>query len=420
MKAILPETNEKEAKQAKVSIDSIYNLLLRGASFSELAKKFSDPKESAMKGGELDWFGTGEIVSDFSEAAFAISDTGRYTEPVHTLYGWHIIKLLGKKTPGTFEESRSFLESKINQSYLNSISTKSFVEKLKKEYNFQINHEAYNWFVSHTDTLIIQGLKTYDRSSMPEGNIYSFANQNFTTKEFSNYIEKRGSMIVTRDSSVFINQLIATRASDHLISYENSILEKKYPEFRYLINEFHDGMLLFEISGKKVWNRISNDSTGLHNYYEEHKNDWLSKRVIDAKLYTLRSDDGEKLLSAAFKKYSNKPDFDNTLLNKFNKNTDTILFIKEKKWFRGDDPEIDNIEWTIGTHALRKNGFPAMILIKTVSEPSPLNFEDVKGEAMTGYQEFLESEWIEQLNKKYSVKIDNLVLEQVRKKLKNE
>ncbi len=103
-----------------------------GASFSELAKKYSDHKESASKGGELNWFGTGEIISDFSEAAFAIKDTGKYTKPVRTLYGWHIIKLLDKKTPGTFEETSSFLESKINQSYLNSLSKKSFVEKLKE------------------------------------------------------------------------------------------------------------------------------------------------------------------------------------------------------------------------------------------------------------------------------------------------
>jgi peptidyl-prolyl cis-trans isomerase SurA len=420
MKAVPPETDEKEAKQAKARIDSIYILLKNGASFSELAKNYSDHKESAIKGGEMEWFGTGEIINDFSEAAFSISDTGKYTAPIHTLYGWHIIKLLDKKTPGTFEESRSFLESKINQSYLNSISKKSFVEKLKKEYNFQINQEAYNWFVTHTDTLIIQGLKTYNHSELPEGKIYSFANQYFTTKEFSNYIEKRGSMVVTKDSSVFINQLIETRVSDHFISYENSVLEKKYPEFRYLINEFHDGMLLFEISGKKVWNRISNDSSGLQSYYEEHKNNWLSRKGIDGKIYTLKTDDGEKQLSAAFKKYSKKPDFDNILLKKFNKQNDTIMFIIEKKWFKGDDPEIDNLDWIKGKHSFHKEGFPSVILIKNVSEPSPLKYADVQGEVMAGYQEFLENEWIGQLNKKYNVKIDNLVLEQVRKKLKNE
>ena len=296
MKAVPPGTDDKEAKKAEDEINNIYNMLQEGASFTELAKKYSDHKESAVKGGELDWFGTGEIISDFSEAAFAIADTGKYTKPVHTLYGWHIIKLLDKKTPGTFEESSSFLESKINQSYLNSISKKSFVEKLKKEYNFQINQDAYNWFVAHTDTLIIQGLKKYDRTTIPKGNLYSFANQDITTNDFANYIEKRGSMVVTKDSSVFINRLIETRASDHLISYENSVLEKKYPEFRYLMNEFHDGMLLFEISGKNVWNRVSNDSSGLHQYYEEHKNNWLSRRGIEAKIYTLKSPDGRTII----------------------------------------------------------------------------------------------------------------------------
>jgi peptidyl-prolyl cis-trans isomerase SurA len=420
MKAAPPGTDEKAAKKAEDDINNIYNMLHEGASFGELAKKYSDHKESAVKGGELEWFGTGEITSDFSEAAFAISDTGQYTKPVHTPYGWHIIKLLAKKTPGTFEESRTFLESKINRSYLNSISKKSFIGKLKKEYNFKINQDAYNWFVGHTDTLVIQGLKKYDRTSIPESNLYSFSDQYVTANEFANYVEKRGSMVVTKDSTVFINQLIDARVSDHLISYENSVLEKKYPEFRYLMNEFHDGMLLFKISGKNVWNRVSNDSSGLRGYYEEHKNNWLSRRGIEAKIYMIKYSDGGQLLSEAFKKYSQKPDLDDILLKKFNKKNDTVLFIKEGIWFKGDDPEIDKTEWMSGSHSFTSEGFPSVILIKRVIEPSPLKFDDVQGEVMTGYQEYLESEWIRQLNKKYSVKIDNLVLDEVKKKLKNE
>jgi len=420
MKAVPPGTDEKQSRQTEEEINNIYKMLEGGASFSELAKKYSDHKESAAKGGELDWFGTGEVISDFSEAAFSIADTGKYTKPVHTLYGWHIIKLLDKKVPGTFDESKSFLESKINQSYLNSISKKTFIEKLKKEYNFQINQDAFNWFVGNTDTLVIQGLKKYDRTTMPEINLYSFANQAITTKEFANYIEKRGSMVNTKDSSEFIIRSIETRASDHLIIYENSILEKKYPEFRYLMNEFHDGMLLFDISGKKVWNKVSNDSLGLRQYYEEHKNNWLSRRGIEAKIYTLKSPGGEQLLASAFKKYSKKSDLDNRLLKKFNKKNDSLLIIIEGKWFKGDDPEIDKIEWIPGSHAFNRAGYPSIILINKVMEPLPFKFDDVKGEAMTGYQEYMESEWIKQLNKKYSVKIDNLVFEEVKKKLKNE
>ena len=268
MKASPPGTSEKDAKQAEESINTIYKELGEGASFSELAAKYSDHKESASQGGKLNWFGTGEIIPDFSEAAFSLTDTGKYTKPVRTLYGWHIIKLLDRKAPGTFEETRSYLESKINQSYLNSLSKKSFVEKLKKEYKFKINQPAYDWFAKNTDTLIIRGLAKYDKSRMPSGTLYSFANQYFTTKDFATYIERRGSMIVTDDPVLFINQSIETRISDQIIKYENSILEKKYPDFRYLMNEFHDGILLFEISGKKVWNKVQEDSVGLKQYYE--------------------------------------------------------------------------------------------------------------------------------------------------------
>jgi len=420
MKASPPGTVEKEAKQAEDEINNIYKKLQEGTSFSELAKKYSDHKESAVKGGELNWFGAGEIISDFSEAAFALRDTGKYTKPVRTIYGWHIIKLLDKKAPGTFEESKSYLESKINQSYLNSISKKSFVEKLKKEYKFKINQDNYTWFVENTDTLIIQGLKKYDRTNMPEGNIYSFANQRFTTKEFAIYIEKRGSMVVTNDSVIFINRSIETRASDQLINYENSVLEKKYPEFRYLMNEFHDGILLFDISGRKVWNKVNEDTLGLLRYYENHKNNYLTHRAIEAKIITLRSVKGEKLLSSAYRKYKRKPDTDNLLKEKFNKKNDTLLVIREGTWFRGDDSEIDNIQWVTGSQSFKKDGFPSIINIKRIIEPVPLKFVDVQGEMITGYQEDLENEWIRQLKEKYPVKIDGLILEEVKKNLNNE
>jgi peptidyl-prolyl cis-trans isomerase SurA len=420
MKAAPPGTDEKVTKKAEEDINSIYKQLQDGASFSVLAKKYSDHKESAAKGGELNWFGTGEIISDFSEAAFSLRDTGTFTKPVRTIYGWHIIKLLEKKAPGTFEESRSYLESKINQSYLNSISKKSFIEKLKKEYKFKINNDSYNWFVLNTDTNIIQGLKKYDRSVLPAGILYSYANKSVTNNDFATNIEKRGSMIVTKDSSVFINRSIETSVSDQLLSYENSVLEKKYPEFRYLMNEFHDGILLFEISGKKIWNRVSDDSAGLRRFYEDHKNEYLSKRGCEAKIYTLKSTGSEKELSSAYNKYSKKSDTDNLISKKFNKRGDTLLVVQEGKWFTGDKPEIDKLIWTTGSQPFTSDGFPSIINIKKIIEPSPLGFKEVQGEMMTKYQEFLENEWVEQLKEKYSVKIDYTVLEEVKQKLKNE
>ncbi|MDQ1332335.1 MAG: peptidyl-prolyl cis-trans isomerase SurA, partial [Bacteroidota bacterium] len=420
MKASPPGTDEKEAKEIEESINSIYNELQAGGSFYELAKKYSDHKESAAAGGKLDWFGTGEIIPALSEAAFSITDTGKYSKPVRTVYAWHIIKLLDKKNPGSYEETKSYLESKLNQSYLNSLSRKSFVEKLKNDYKFRINQSAYNWFVNNTDTLIIQGKTKYNKSSIPSGYLYSFADQHLTTKEFASYIEKRGSMIVTDDPAYFISRSIDASMSDQIIKYENSLLENKYPDFRYLMNEFHDGILLFEISGKKVWNMVQEDSAGLRDFYENHKQDYLSKKGIEAKIYTLRSDRGEKKLSSYYRKYSQKPGTDKLLIKKFNRQNDSLLIITEGKWFVGDNPEMDRIEWTKGSHTSKINNYPSLVVINEVINAEPLPFEDVKGEMMNGYQDYLENEWVKQLKERYSVKIDQQVLAEVKKSLINE
>ncbi|MGD0341706.1 MAG: peptidylprolyl isomerase [Bacteroidales bacterium] len=420
MKASPPGTSDKDAKEAEESINAIYKELQAGASFSSLAAKYSDHKESASNGGKLSWFGTGEIIPDFSEAAFAISDTGKYTKPIRTVYGWHIIKLLARKAPGSFEETRSYLESKINQSYLNSLSKKSFIDKLKKEYNFTVNQEALDWFVKNTDTLIISGSSKYDKNNLPAGNIYSFADQHLLVKEFAVFIEKRGPIIITKDPAYFINQTIDASVSDRIVKYENSILEKKYPDFRYLMNEFHDGILLFEISGRRVWNRVQQDSTGLKSYYEDHKQNYLTKKCLEGKIYLLHDQKEKKSLYSAYRKYSRKNGTDQLLLARFNNRKDSLLTITEGRWFKGDNRAIDSIQWVTGPQYIEMKGFPAVVEISRIIDPEPIPLKDIQGEIMTAYQDYLENEWIKQLKEEYTVKIEDLVYEKVKKSLKNE
>jgi peptidyl-prolyl cis-trans isomerase SurA len=420
MKAAPPGSDEQIVQKAEREINNIYSKLQNGESFRKLASDFSDHKESAANGGELNWFGTGEIVSDFSEAAFAIKDTGEYTKPVRSVYGFHIIKLIDRKAPGSFEESKSYLESKLNQSNLISLGKKSFIDKLKKEYNFRINPTVHAWFVNNTDTLIIQGITQYDRSKIPSGNIYSFAGQHLSARDFADYLEKRGYMVNTKNPVYYIDASVESIMSDDILKYENSVLEKKYPDFRYLMNEFHDGILLFDISSKKVWNKVQEDSAGLHDYYNKNKVNFLSKKNIEAKMYTLKEQGRAKSLASAYKKYSRKSGTDIKLKNKFNVKGDTLLSINEGKWFVGDDKEIDAIKWTPGVHSLTKNGYPSLLVIKNVNEPEPLPFNEVQAEIISGYQDWLTEEWIKQLKKKYTVEIDNMVFNEVKKRLGNE
>jgi len=324
MKSFPPGSDKPAEEKAYNGIIEIYEKLCKGGSFSDLAIEYSDDVESAQNGGEMNWFGAGEIISEFTEAAFALKDTGSFSEPVRTPYGFHIIKLLAKRPHGTYEETKPWLESKLNPSYLNAAGKKSFVSRLKKEYGFRVNTAAYTWFVRNTDSLIIMGIEDYNNKKKPKGFIYSFAGYKKPVSEFASYLEKHGSVAKAGNPARYVGDCLEEISSDDLIAYENSLLETKYPDFRYLMNEFHDGILLFNISSEKIWNKAQEDSAGLMNYYELNKNNYL------------------------------------------------------------------------------------------------LPFTEVQGELIGDYQEWLTAEWIRQLKGKYSVTIENEVLEEVKQRLENE
>jgi peptidyl-prolyl cis-trans isomerase SurA len=186
------------------------------------------------------------------------------------------------------------------------------------------------------------------------------------------------------------------------------------------MNEFHDGILLFDISGKKVWNKASNDSTGLKKYYEDNRNKFLTKEGMTAKIYTLKKSDGMKSLAKIFKEYSGYPDADKRMLKKFNIRNDTLLTIKEVTWYKGDNKTIDNLSRSKMQQETLIDGFPAIVVINKIIESVPRPFNEVQGEMIAGYQEYLEENWIRQLKGKYTVKIDKEVLEEIKKNLNNE
>jgi peptidyl-prolyl cis-trans isomerase SurA len=177
---------------------------------------------------------------------------------------------------------------------------------------------------------------------------------------------------------------------------------------------------LFDISGKRVWNRSQDDSSGLKKYYEDNKTKYLTKGSVAGKFYILNIKDGMKSLRSAYAKYSGKADCDMKLLAKFVSKGDTLLKIKTWTWYKGDDKMVDSVKWEAGVHEVISGGMPALFVISVVNAPLPLPFSDVQSEMIAGYQEFLEKSWIAQLKEKYPVKIDKIVFEEIRKKLANE
>jgi len=417
MKAAPQGSDEKTIKQAETEINEIYSRLKNGESFGKLAAELSDHRESAKKGGEMNWFGTGEIIADFAEPAFAIKDTGDYTKPVRTAYGFHIIKLLERKPQIPWDEMKPLFEARLNQSDIDAQGKRSFIARLKKEYSFRINQEIHDWFVQNTDSLIITGKNRFDTKKLPDGNIFTYADRYLTARDFASFLEKRPVPYNTKNPGYYIDSSIDAASSEEIMRYENSILENKYPDFRYLMAEFHDGILLFDISSDKIWNRIQDDTTGLLNYYKSNKDKFLSPVSIEGRLFTLNDKSGEKKLASAFRKYGRLPDCDEKMKKKFNTAKDTLLKISDRKWPAGIDPEIDSLTWTKGIHHFIRDGFPSILKIEKVNDPVPLPFAEVQAEVISGYQDWLTEKWVKQLKEKYNVKVDSTVYEEVRKEL---
>lgn len=249
-------------KGAEIRINDIYKELNGGKSFDTLAITLSDDRNSARNGGELPWFGAGEMVPEFEEAAFAINHNGAITKPIKTNYGWHIIRLLDKKPVPTFESVQNDLKDKVLQSDRMAVVEKSFVSKLKKKNKWAVNSDNLARLIV-ADTLAI----SFDKPVV----LLTIENKTYTSADFAKYLAPYGKLAMKEQLKPFIEAKFNDFVDQSMIDYENQNLEAKNPEFSLTVREYFDGLLLFEIMEREVWAKASKDSVGLENYFASKK-----------------------------------------------------------------------------------------------------------------------------------------------------
>jgi peptidyl-prolyl cis-trans isomerase SurA len=398
MKAFPPNVDENGMKRLKSEMDSIYQLLRKGAKFDELAKKLSDDKRSAENGGVLSWFSPGQMVNDFSAPAFALKFNGDYTQPVATQYGYHIIKRLDRRTVKSIEDARSEIEYRIKSDPERSNYSKTvFIQKLKSEYKFKINEK------------VVADLKSnkYPIASSPGQTewLIEIDGKQHTVSEFIGYVEKE-----FPDTRSFNESLFAITFNswieNTLTAYEDSRLETKYPEFRYLLQEYHDGILLFNISDQKIWSKAANDSIGLEKFYEQNKGKYLwgerFKGLIVHCSDQKSRDDVDKYFSVGMEKQE--------ILDRVNSNGEKVT-MEEGAWEKNTNPIVDYFIW----NGVKPEGFNELLEFvrgdKIGPEPKMLN--EAKGLYLSDYQNYLEQKWIKSLREKSKIKVDKKLLKTI-------
>ena len=253
---------DKTAKGEEI-INTVYNRLEKDEQFKMLARKYSDDTGSKSKGGKLRRFGSGVMVQPFDEVAFSLTKEGEYSKPFRTRFGWHIVQLIKKHPVKSFEEMKKELTSKIRSSDRLQLSEKAVVNRLKKEYKIKEFNNAKSIF----NNLKLRSIPS-DSLQLP---ILKINEKSYTQADFVNYIKRRN------NKPVF--DLFNDFKSQEILEYYKSNLEKTEPDFAHILQEYEDGLLLFELMQQKIWDKASKDTLGLKNFYKKNLTKYNNKEL---------------------------------------------------------------------------------------------------------------------------------------------
>ncbi len=398
-------SNEQLAK-AKAKVDSIYRIVLQNEDFSELAQKHSQDPGTARNGGELPWFGSGRMVPEFETAAFALNKPGDISQPVQSQFGWHIIKLLDKKTIGTLNEMLPEIKTKLARDERGRIGKEVFIEKLKEKYGFSLDSAALNTFYGLVDSTVYQGNWELPKNYKSK-KLFTFANNEYTIGDLASKLESQNRIQTGIPLIVIANGAYNSYVEDIAIRFEEKQLLENNEDFFYLLKEYHDGILLFEIMDKQVWTKAANDTEGIENFYNEHIDKYSWDKRIHAKLYRIADEKtAKKAHKLATSRRGNRYS-DEKFLSKFNKGADTLISI-EPFAVPANSPKVANhTNWEKAISPIQKSdeSFTFTRIVKTVlNEPKPL--EQVRGQVIADYQEQIEDEWLAKLKEKHPVTVN--------------
>jgi peptidyl-prolyl cis-trans isomerase SurA len=405
--------DDSTKQKAKAKIDEIYSKLKNGEKFEDMAQQYSDDKGSAKSGGVLPWFGTGRMVPEFENAAFALKNDGDYTVPVKTSYGWHIIKRLERKDIQTFEDKKSDLKASVAKDSRSELSKTTMINRIKKEYNFKEMPKNKDEVISTLDTSVVNGNWKVVNPEKLTKPVFTIANEVTTQKDFADYIASHQSKRMNTTPQAVGYNLYESFANDKLLSYEESKLDEKYPEFKSLMREYRDGILLFDLTDRKVWSKAVKDSTGLEDFYQKKKANYKWSERVNAVVYTCGNKD---VATKVRKMLKDKNMTTSKITDEINKDSQLNLTIKDGKFSKGDNESVDTVKWVKGLSPdIEKNGQIVFVDIKEILPSEPKTLEESKGLVTSDYQNYLEKSWIEQLRKKYPYKVNEEVLNTVGK-----
>lgn len=392
----------------KKKIDEISSKILKGDDFAQLASQFSDDRSSGKNGGQLPWFGTGKMVPEFEKVAFELKNDNDVSEPFRTPYGWHIVKRLERKGVQSFDEVKSELKSKISKDSRSQLSSDAVIARVKNENGFTEDFKALNEFILKVDTSFISGRWKSDAAKGMVKPLFVLGKEASTQFDFAEFLAQNQSR-QTKDNNVeaLVRKSYDYFKNEKIKAYEDVRLEQKYPEFRMLMQEYRDGIMLFEITDENVWSKALKDTVGLEDFHKQNLGKYMWSDRVEAVVYKSKDIKTAKATRKLVAKRAKKGTTIDAIRTKVNESSQLNLQTEVGTFSKGDNETIDGINWVAGISAdkLNADGSVTFVDVTKVLEPSPKTLQEARGLITADYQTYLEQNWIKELKQKYPVEV---------------
>jgi peptidyl-prolyl cis-trans isomerase SurA len=417
VKHIMITKPKDSSAAAKTRIDEIYKKIQQGEEFEALAKQFSDDKNSASSGGLLKPFSSGDLsVPEFEDAAFNLTNKGDISKPIQTNFGWHIIKLEKKAKLKDFERLKPELERKVKRDTRSQLIEEALIERLKEKYNIVKHEERLDYFVSIMTDAFRKRTWNLPESFKGDPVFMTIGKQSFTNADFGKFLESyQNRTLKNKSFQTIVEEAYNAFLKTKIKAVEEENLEFENEEFANVLNEYREGLLLFDLMQSTIWDTAKTDSTAIQAYYDTHKADYSwperakaevasasNKKVIKKVAQLMQNGiEAEKI-----KKMINLEGVVNVIFT-----TDTMTAKHQAL------PKDFDFKKGVSKIYKHNKGYVVAKVLDILPKKQKA-YEDVKGIVMSDYQNHKEALWLEELRQKYKVVVNQDILKKAKAKIK--
>ena len=405
---------EEDVATMKQKADNIYNELMEkdGKNWADKVRQYTDDKGTINRDGALTPFTVSRIVPEFIEVCKSL-EIGQIAKPIRTNYGFHIIKLLNKSGVDTFEKEKQALAERIEKDMRSKKSEEMVLKQVKSEYKFKQNDKHLEAFMATVDSTILN--KTYEPSKKVNMNATLFTLEGKPTKvsDFVDYIKKNMTKQKFATPATYAYQLYESFSNSVVMDYADAHLEDKYPEFKALVQEYKDGILLFDLMDKEVWDKAVKDTIGLQEFHQRNADKYMWEQRAFATVITVTKPESLPKVKALLDSNIHL----DSLYRTVHRDSIPGVYVRKGYYQKGDNNFVDQTEWKAGV----RNEIPStvdqsttIVCIREIREPEQKTLKEARGLVTSDYQVELERNWVQALKERYPVKINEEALEKVR------